>query len=280
MVTSIIFSKNRPLQLDLCLKSIKENFKLCTNIIVIYKAEEEYKSAYEILKTEYSNVNFWDQKRFLNDIHCAIQSSENKYIIFFTDDCFCYKHSNLNKLDLEELMQRIEITCFSLRLGLNINSRSHENKSFDDKPIIIYEYKDYIIIPKTAHLYGSYWSYSLSVDGHIFRKQEIADMVKELIHIKCLYSWNDTPNDFESALQRFWTTTPNFIAADRTSSVVNSPNNRVQNSCNNRHGDIYSYTSKDLLNKFLENKRIDLSSLNVDNINCPHMEIDILRCLK
>lgn len=274
MVTSIIFSKNRPLQLDLCLKSIKQNFKLCTDIVVIYRTDEEYKSAYEVLKIEYPEINFWDQKKFLNDIYCAIQCSEKKYIAFFTDDCFCYKNIELIDIDLDEIMQREEITCFSLRLGLNINSRSHNNESFDDKPIIIYEYKDYIIIPKTAHLYGSYWSYSLSVDGHIFRKTDIRNMVKELIHIQSLYSWNDTPNDFESALQRFWTTTPNFMASERISSVVNSPNNRVQDSHKNRAGDLYYNDEKSLLNKFMSGKRIDLPKLNL-NINCPHTELNL-----
>lgn len=276
MITLIIFSKNRPLQLDLCIKSIKQNFKLCNKIIVIYKADEEYESSYQTLKQDYQDIDFWNQINFLTDINCAISCSENEYISFFTDDCFCYKNIELIDIDLNEIMQREEITCFSLRLGLNINSRNHDNKSFDDKPIIIYEYKDYIIIPKTAHLYGSYWSYSLSVDGHIFRKKDMSKMVNELIHIKPLYSWNETPNDFESNLQRFWTITPNFIAAEKISSVVNSPNNRVQNNCDNRNGDKYKYTSEDLLNIFLSNKRIDLSKINIENINCPHTELNIL----
>lgn len=278
MITLIIFSKNRPLQLDLCIKSIKQNFKSCNKIIVIYKADEEYESSYQTLKQDYQDIDFWNQINFLTDINCAISCSENEYISFFTDDCFFYKEMEIPVEDLEQIMKYKEIACFSMRMGLNINLRSDHGEVFSDKPILIYDYMDYIIIPKTAHLYGSYWSYSLSVDGHIFRKNDISKMVNELIHIRPLYSWNDNPNDFESALQRFWTTTPNFIAAEKISSVINSPNNRVQDSHkDNRYGDMYNYTSKDLLNEFLNGKRIDLSKIDIENVCCPHTEINILK---
>lgn len=277
MITSIIFSRNRPLQLDLCIKSIKQNFKLCDTIIVIYKIDEEYREAYSALKQEHPRVSFWDQRKFLNDIYQACDYHDDEYICFFTDDCFCYKNIEIPSSDLDEILQYKEIACFSLRLGLNINTRENRGQRFTDKPMMIYDYKNYILIPKTAHPYGSYWSYSLSVDGHIFRQKDMCKMVDELIHVKDLYSWKDTPNDFESALQRFWAISPNIIAAEKTSSVVNSPNNRVQNSHeDNRFGDIFHHEPKLLLDKFMQGKRIDLSKLNIKDINCPHTELDIL----
>ena len=33
---------------------------------------------------------------------------------------------------------------------------------------------------KTAHAYGKYWSYDLSVDGHVFTRNRLFEMLGEL----------------------------------------------------------------------------------------------------
>ena len=121
----------------------------------------------------------------------------------------------------------------------------------------------------------------MSVDGHIFRKQDIEEMFDEMWYLSKRYdTWEQTPNRVESIMQRFWTTTPPMIASFMNSVVVNSPNNRVQDShLLNKSGEVYNYTSEDLLAKYLDGHRIDMGKLDFSNIECPHTEIDIMKGL-
>ena len=64
------------------------------------------------------------------------------------------------------------------------------------------------------------------------------------------------------------------------SQVVNSPNNKVQESHDNRSGDVFDYDEKTLLEKYKTGSRINLDSLDFSDIKCPHTEIDILKGLE
>ncbi len=284
MITSIIFSKDRPLQLDLCLQSIYKNLKSSTRNIVIYKcSNERYQASYDGLRTAYPDVEFWPQgKSLLKDVyHSILTESNNGYVCFFVDDCIVYRDPNINIGILDSVFYNEDVCCMSLRLGFNINQRTHGNMLFQDQ---IHQHqvinKEWVAFPKTSVAYGNYWSYSLSVDGHIFRKHDMQKMVNELIYISDLYKeWKNTPNTFEAELQRFWTISPPIMICPIQSCVVNSPNNKVQESHNNTSGDLYSYDQEELLNIFLSGKRIDLDKLDIKDINCPHTEIDILKGL-
>ena len=184
--------------------------------------------------------------------------------------------------DYDQIFINENIQCLSLRMGLNITQRSHEDMTFPDLPLDkIYVYNDVIVWSKTAHAYGSYWSYSLSVDGHIFRKNDILQMIDELCILESLYKWKQTPNELEGALQRFWAIGHNYMVAPRESVVVNSPNNRVQDSHqDNRAGDVFSYDNQFLLEKYMSGHRIDIDRLNFNDIKSPHTEIDLMRGIK
>jgi hypothetical protein len=227
----------------------------------------------------------------------AVNAAKNDYVCFFVDDCIVY-----NKLFLEEInIQNLEkdvVSCISLRLGMNICERSHDGHVFPDKPTTygFSECGGWMIVNRTANHYGYYWSYNRSVDGHIFKKSDMKDMVFELWKISQFKNWKQTPNEFESALQRFWTITPPAIVCPFQSAVVNSPNNKVQDShtenragdvfsyceshTENRAGDVFSYCEYDLLEKYESGARIDLDNIEFPTIKCPHTEIDILKGLK
>lgn len=287
MITSIIFSKDRPLQLDLCLQSINKNLKSSTRNIVIYKcSNEKYQASYDGLRIAYPNVEFWPQgKSLLRDIHHSILTeSENELFCFFVDDCIVYRNVSIDKETTTNMFNDDAVCCISLRLGTNINKRSHQGVFFPDEiGKHAFLSKEWVMCSKTSVRYGNYWSYSLSVDGHIFRRNDMYKMVNELIHVSKLYNndkdWKNTPNTFEAQLQRFWTVTPNIIICPTISAVVNSPNNKTQNSHPNQHGEVYSYDQDSLLKLFLSGKRIDIEKLEIKDIECPHKEIDILKGL-
>tara|TARA_R110000824_G_scaffold231335_2_gene419137 strand:+ start:19404 stop:20276 length:873 start_codon:yes stop_codon:yes gene_type:complete len=290
MITSIIFSKDRALQLDLTLKSIKQNFPQSNNLMVIYTVSEEHAKSYELLASEHEGVTFYKQTTSLFlDISKAVDESQ-EYVCFFTDDDIVYSKVTLNKENLCNLFKS-GAACLSLRLGLNTNMRDYGDGILREDPFPRIESMDpFLVWNRTSIPVGGYWSYPLSVDGHIFEKRTIQLFCKELAVLDKHYSyqgvrrekycWQQTPNEFESKLQRFWFDLPPIMGAFKASSVVNSPNNRVQESTLNRHGDVYSLDQNTLLEKYTNGHRIKLENLKINNIKCPHTEIDILKGLQ
>lgn len=281
LITSIIFSKNRPLQLDLCLNSIKQNFPQSTQNIVLHNNSVEFGKAHLQQKKEHPDVEFWQQTESLFcDIWDAVAEAKNDYICFFVDDCIVYNKINIENIEGLFIPQAC---CISLRLGANICERSCEGIIFPDNPTRFgfSSCGKYMVWNKTDQLYGSYWSYSLSVDGHIFRKSEMREMTFELWKISKFKKWAQTPNEFESQLQRFWPLSSPLIICPFESAVVNSPNNKVQNSHQeNRSGDVFDYCEYNLLEKYESGARMHLDKIEFPAIKCPHTELDIIKGLK
>ena len=279
LITSIIFSKDRPLQLDLCLKSIKKNFKDSTQNIVIHNNSESFENnfAHKTLREEHPDVESWKQSDSLfKDVYHAAHGAKNDYICFFTDDDIFYNKFECGNYDF---LNDNNVSCLSLRMGLNITERSRAGQVGPDVCNNAWGIgESFMFWSKTAHGYGSYWSYDLSVDGHIFTRSSILEMIDELYALQKRYQWDNTPNVLESEMQRFWTIGPNFMISPRHSVVVNSPNNRVQEThADNASGEKYDYSSETLLEKYNSGARINLDSLDFSDIKCPHTEIDILK---
>lgn len=280
MITSIVFSKDRPLQLDLCLKSIQKNFSDSTNTVVLHKYSDEYQEALNTLMGEH-NVRFVRQgESIYQDILDIVIKSENKYVCMFTDDNIVYRPANIHPSAYANIFAAPEVACISLRLGHNINTRYHHGRKFDDICDKFQEIHDFVFIPRTSYVYGSYWSYSHSVDGHIFRKQDIVHMFNEIEYLNRVLHYKQTPNEVESQMQKFWTQSGQFMVSLKHSIVVNSPNNRVSDThTENFSGENFNYEPEFLLGKYLSGKRIDLDVLDFSSIVCPHQEVDIAGAL-
>lgn len=282
MITSIIFSKDRPLQLDLCISSLKKNFHDTNEIIVIEKYSEKYRHSLMNLKNQHQDVVFYNQsKSIYKDIKDWCLLSNNDYMAFFTDDNIFYIGLKTDNAYEEIFKHPCGVCCVSLRLGLNIKERSFLGNIQEDEPIFHEDAGDVILIPKTQYPYGSYWSYSHSVDGHIFKKSYVMEMMSELYYLDKHFSFCQTPNCLEEKMQRFWTISPNVIVCPKQSVVVNSPNNRVSETHQeNISGEKYNYTPEQMLDIYRQGKRIDIDLLDFSSIHCPHQEIDIIKGLK
>lgn len=275
MISSIIFSKDRPLQLDLCLNSVCQNFPDSTHNVVIYSCSPKFEDAYKKLQQMHPNVEWWQQSRSIFvDTLAATGSSPHDYVGFFTDDDIVY--DTAPKVD-NNLFGNPAVSCVSLRMGANINKRRMLGEWQIDVPTVLMQASNNCICwDKSMYLYGSYWAYSLSLDGHIFRKSDLYDMLDELCLIEDKYKWAQNPNQLEQALQRFWPITEPLIVAPERSVVVNSPNNRVSSSHeNNASGEYFAFYEEDFLEEFFNGKKINLELLEFDDISCPHTEIDL-----
>lgn len=279
MITSIIFSKDRALQLDLTLESIKQNFPICNKIKVIYKTSgHSHNISYRKLRNTHSDVYFDDQGdgELLLTIISAIKN-ENNDICFFTDDNIFYRKSKSTEADISNLLN--DNCCVSLRLGVNITHRDFGNGLEPDaKPQLFKDGANHIVWNRMSVPAGGYWNYPLSVDGHIFK----ISAIKSILHT--IAFWPEaamiiTPNKFEQILQRFFFEIPATMASEVYSCVINSPNNRVQDEILNKHGEKF-FCDADTLNfLFSEGKRLNLDKIDFGQICSPHQELDIIKAL-
>ena len=121
MISAIIFTKNRPLQLNALLESMHKNCDIFDWIYVQWtgdiKPDFDLGEKYNL---EYRYENFRDMgfHRTLIDIIDHIQTP---YIAFFVDDDICHRPVYFG--ELKEALKECDI--FSLRLGKNITKKVH-----------------------------------------------------------------------------------------------------------------------------------------------------------
>jgi len=265
MINSIIFSKDRAIQLRLLLESIKINANNIFNINIIYIAEtEELEQGYNKLISEQilPNINWIKQTEDFKQDVINLINKEYSYTCFFVDDDIIYK-----KIESEnEITQHFSdenVFCFSGRLGKNITycySMNTNNKVvplFDDGKYIKWEWK--------PHYYD--FQYALSLDFHVFRTNDILKLIKKTSFFN--------PNSLEGNIQMFNTYPRDIMVSYTTSVMVNTPLNRVQDTCPNRCGEQFGITPQELNKKYLSGEVIDFDKIDFSNINSPHCELNL-----
>jgi hypothetical protein len=283
MITSIVFSKDRPLQLDLTLKSIKKNMPIVEHVTVIYTTSnhEDFILAYQKLISEHPGVKFVKQG---DDIYKDILNNlRYKYTIFFTDDDIVYRPCISTTKEVDEIMDIKEVFCISFRMGLNTTKRDFGDGTLKDDivpGVYVSEDKNHIFWNRTSVPVGGYWSYPLSVDGHLFLTSDLRYMTHSINNFLVQAPTPETPNQFECFLQRFFFEYPAFMCAEKISCVVNSPNNRVQSDFANRFGDNFNYSPEYLNQLYLMGKRLNLEKFKELEIHSPHTELDLLNAIE
>jgi len=112
----IIFSYNRPAQLDLFLRSIKR-FTDFKNIYITYMHDDNYQKGYERVIKDNPDIRF---EYRLEDLKQYIMKELNTpYIMFSPDDNVFIGKVSLKDKQFKQFMENPDILSFSLRLGRN-----------------------------------------------------------------------------------------------------------------------------------------------------------------
>lgn len=270
MISLIIFSYNRPSQLDLLLQSINKNSNgLFSSIDVLYKYDnEQYQKGYQLCNHYHQNlpVDFWTESDFRKDLlTILLYRNQSKYICFCVDDNILYRPITISQSDVDDVFGQI-LDTLSLRLGRNVYL---DDISANKKAIIpskIGQYKNFYLWNSLTVPLSSNYGYPLSVDGHIFRTIKI---IKTITNIEFT-----NPNFLEGNLQQYKNDFP-YMACQELSCIVNSPNNRVQNTFTNKFGLNYFLDPQELNNKFLEGYRFKLDQIDFSNICGCHQELNL-----
>jgi hypothetical protein len=247
----------------LCLESINKNSEQGTfNVNVIYtSSNSDFESGYEKLKQEniIQGIQWIQQTDFKNNVLQLLQTNAD-LSCFATDDDILYRKIDVDKIK-NTLKEDQDVFCFSLRLGKNVKYCYSMN--CNNVLIPLEEGSDLIKWDWTKHYADM--GYPLSVDMHVFRTKDILKLTKQVTF--------KNPNEYEAALQIF-ESFPRFkMAAFENSSVVNSPTNIVQNTFQNRAGESFGISSKELNEKYLNGEIIDFDKIDFSNIVGCHQEL-------
>jgi hypothetical protein len=263
-LTTVIFSRDRAMQLYLTLESLDNSINKKLVVFVLYKvSDKDHRESYKELISldNYTNldVHFVEEKHeFKGSLIEIFKKIRTDKLFFLTDDDVFIRTWDINEVwDLDAFKN-----ILSLRHGLNITYSYNENLKIIQPEVILK--KNYKGIYKFNWFNGTgEWSDPMSVDGHIYSTVEILNI--------SLISDFRAPNTYEAALKTYADINKDGFCYAR-SVIINLPINIVQGEVKNKSGNI---SSEYLLNQWGQGLKIDYSDLrHISNVST-HKEYDV-----
>jgi hypothetical protein len=256
MIETIIFSRDRAMQLDLLLNSIcRHDIHHSLTVTVLYNYSTlEYRQAYAQLQEKYlqfkweeetiypaprhssgfdffywHNLFWWLKYRnlrkntsnFKETVLKILMESTTDWLMFLTDDSLFYR--NIKIMDDKD-----DIDSFSLRHGANLIGGKYR-KSGNCIKWNVYE-----------NDFATDWGYPFSVDGHVYPKNKLLKIIRKILF--------NNPNSMEGNIVCYVKDRHLFakVAANANSCLVGFELNRVQTVVENNHLNI----SQEQLNRY------------------------------
>lgn len=278
MINCLIFSKDRACQLDLLLRSIKDNFKELKNIGIIYKySNNNFKIGYEKIIQLYSDINWIEETNFFNNFKNYINNIKEKYTLILVDDEVVIRNFNiegfLNFLNLDS-----NLHCISLRMHSKLNY-SYASKIYSPPPSFFETYHSinsdqiayswnwnhYLIDSGTEY---SDWSYPSCINTHIYTTIFLKNILTEI--------YFNNPNILEASIHQLKNYFKEKILFFEKAKTISIPNNLTQTVFKNICGNKEEYSLESLNEKYINNYEINTKNLYNLDVNSCHYEIDYL----
>lgn len=254
-MTTIVFSRDRALQLEAFLHSYRDHVEPRRPLHVMYRATSHRHAA--------AYTSLFDAESWVMPVPDKASGSfketllhllpRNGTVVFFVDDQVFIRPWRVE-----------ELPGLSLRLGLNLTY--NYNSSDAPQPLPPFSIQGEHVTWRWSDGVCA-WRYPLSTDGHVYDLAEFRPMVESTAF--------DSPNTFESGLQAFL---PQFLErigmCYRESRVLNIPWNRVQTDWFNRSG--IDHTAGAMLDYWENGKRIAVQSLYGVHNESVHQEFPLI----
>ncbi|AQX83614.1 hypothetical protein I6H88_11115 [Elizabethkingia bruuniana] len=245
-IVSLIFSKDRAMQLDGFLASYFENVDNYSSVKVLFHvSNEEHRNSYKDLERIYAEfpVEFIPETNFRNDLIGILEKANEDRIIFYVDDMLFSQKVDYNWL--KEVDPLLDIVSLSRGRDLNYSTAlamKQEIPSFSKISNNLYRFKWNEISE------FSDWTYPIGVSGYMFSRQEIMAMIK-VTDFKA-------PNSLEHNLQKFlpYFDTRGGVCLENVATPCVHTNLTQTEGYNNILG---YFSLEELLVLWNENKRID-----------------------
>jgi hypothetical protein len=272
VISPLVFSRDRPAQLDLLLRSLETNAAgLVWSPIVLYRAtDSRYARGYELCFTQHRETRFVPERegQFEQQVRRLLHTvGALGFVMCLCDDDVVYQSvATLGRDPVEVLETRPDVLCFSLRLGLNTQvcyplARRHADLALAPlgKGTQTWDW--------TQATEGDF-SYPASLDGNIFRTGDLLQALQG-------ETWHN-PNSLEDALVRgLRTLNPRrpFMASHFMSSLVGIPLNRTtQTHQTNRVADIAGASLEEMNERYLGGERLAPGMVEAALVDAAHCE--------
>ena len=267
-LVAVIFSKDRAMQLDACVRSLA---LYCKDIDqypqrVIYTASSDRsEKQYEVLRQCHRGTEFVRETSFFSDLVEAIHGFS--YVLFLVDDNLFVRDWSVTEV-LTALEMNHQAIGFSLRLGMN-TSVSYSLSKPQELPQFLTVAPQILKFPwaNAKHDFG----YPLEVSSSIYRAGQILTLIESAPAIS-------NPNSLEAFLD---SKKSNFLNSEgellcfRTSVAFCNAVNNVQVDWVNRCGDRLQDSHYALMRKFDLGYRIDLIPLKNFITDSCHQEVEL-----
>ncbi len=267
-VDNIIFSMDRPMQLWACLESSEKYVTGIHKVHVLYRSSSKaYEEAYRVVRARFPKVHFHRQgpdpaKDFkpllLTIVHLLPKTSQ--YIMFTVDDIIMTGKVDVTKCT--KAMEKYRAWGFFLRLGLHIRRayffpdektpRPHGRRVGSGRRMFLWTFKD-----------GRRdWRCCNSVDNVIYRKNDILESLKKEEYV--------SPNYLEASwLKSKYRDLSRLGICYNRAKNINLPMNNVSGAFENKCE--HSFSPAQLLEKFQQGFKIDISKFHNVRNSCPHV---------
>ena len=251
-ISVIVFSKDRPLQLQAYLESLLYYSGIQENsIYVLHKATD---ICYQDLIDKYSGVNWIAEKDFYSDLIATINQVSD-FILWGCDDVL-FKSFFHPEICAKSLDEDSEIFGFSLRNGKNIQPCPQlSNRG------------EYLLCDWTDTPEG-YWSYPWEVSASVYRKKDVLDFIKLSNNIS-------NPNYLEGELAQYFAIHKDdkkkYLACFEMSKAITLTINRVQETHPNWFDDTNNTDINSLYQYFLQGYKLNWTKLEDCNNSLVHV---------
>lgn len=260
-------TRNRPLQLDSCLKTIiKTVDSLKTHFYILERNSEKFVDNFNLCIHEnvYNygiETTIIKENNFRSNLIDILSKVDTKYILCMTDDTvFCRYNVNFDNI-FEYLDNNENVLTYSLRIGENCKIQdpltNSKSLSFHDNwcSYEFLNYEQFYEFDCSEKPLDSNLFYQISMDGHIYRTKDLLRMCQETPFIN-LREWES--NLIQNSRRDDWMfrNKPN-MACGITSSVVNLIFNQQLPPYSNNVSK-FQYSAEELNNYFSQGRRINI----------------------
>jgi glycosyltransferase involved in cell wall biosynthesis len=253
-VTGVIFSKDRPLQLDATLRSLKRHCQDLASVStkVIYAASSSRMlSLYRQLIREHPTVDFVHEQNFRRDLLLLLKGWE--FVLFLVDDNVFVRDFTMAGVILA-LRQNPDAIGFSLRLGRNTTYCYSWDKP---QKLPLFQRVDVATLKFKWPDAELDFNYPLEVSSSVYRGGEMAALLESLDF--------KNPNTLEAAMAgssaRFREQCPYLLCPEQSLAFC-IPVNVVQQVYQNRASVNPEYSVEALAKLFSEGQRMDVEALD------------------
>jgi hypothetical protein len=298
-ITNIVFTKNRPLQLDGYLRSLYKHFpQKLLQTYILYKPEL-FGEQYEQLFQKFPDCKVIEEKDFSSDFLSILNKADTKYILFGVDDVVYFDSVDFDVLDETFKQFSKDIFGFSLRHSpQNAKACEAAEKVFADNQKV-YKMNWQAIKEYPFELCATIYRTEL-IKSIIYNAQNNNPIIKKLFSpssrfIKLLgkskfkrnilkyFGYFYAPNPLESWncrwCQNHVSQLPPYLYYQKLCASAIQVN-MVNTSTSNKSDDLDEHTVESLAEKYSQNYRLDIDYVVSDRPTHSHCGAESLKLIK